>query len=113
MTAPWRLEYAVLASSAQDGDTMRVSNIRDFAWTSETTAIPRYYDAAFNLNEVKGVDLVMSYWAGDEIAHVFVSLTFDDGRHLAVSVKTRRAAGQELLDSGRLLSELRTDLRHR
>ncbi len=42
---------------------------------------------SFNLNEVKGVDLVMSYWAGDEIAHVFVSLTFDDGCHLAVSVR--------------------------
>ena len=36
----------------------------------------------------------MSYWAGDTIAHVFVSFAFADGRTLAVSAETRRAAGQ-------------------
>ena len=39
-------------------------------------------------------DLVTSYWAGDAIAHVFVSFGFRDGRHLAISVETRRERGE-------------------
>jgi hypothetical protein len=92
---PWETEYAVLASATRDGEMLHVSNIRNFAWTSATTATAGYYDATFDLSDVQGVDLVMSYWGGDTIAHVFVSFAFSDGRHLAVSVETRRAAGQD------------------
>jgi hypothetical protein len=91
---PWETEYAVLATAARDGDILHVSNIRNFQWTSATAATRGYYDATFDLNDVQGVDLVMSYWAGDTIAHVFVSFAFADGRHLAVSAETRRAVGQ-------------------
>ena len=91
----WEPEYAVLATAARDGNIVRISNIRNFAWTAATTATPRYYDATFTLSDVQGVDLVMSYWAGDAIAHVFVSFAFAGGRHLAISAETRRAAGQD------------------
>ncbi|MBS0560514.1 MAG: DUF4105 domain-containing protein [Proteobacteria bacterium] len=92
---PWETEYAVLASFRRDGDVVHVSNIRNFKWTSATTAIPGYHDATFNLSDVQSVDLVMSYWAGDAIAHVFVSFGLADGRHLAISAETRRAVGQD------------------
>ena len=90
----WETEYAVLASVKRDGDKLHISNIRNFAWTSATSATPAYDDATFDLNDVQGVDLVVSYWAGETIAHVFVSFAFADGRHLAISVETRRAVGQ-------------------
>src|SRR3984957_297726 len=41
-----------------------------------------------------GLDLICSYWTGPSIAHVFLSFGFADGRHLAVSVETRRRNGQ-------------------
>ena len=90
----WEPEYAVLADTTRDGDTLHVRNIRNVAWTSDTAGTPHYYDATFNLDDVQGVDLVMSYWAGEAIAHVFLSFAFADGRHLAISVETRRQAGQ-------------------
>jgi hypothetical protein len=90
----WEKEYAVLAGSTRNGDMLHISNIRNFAWTSATTATAGYYDATFDVNDVQGVDLALSYWAGDAIAHVFVSFAFGDGRHLAVSAETRRADGQ-------------------
>ena len=90
----WETEYAVLASATRDREMLHVSNIRNFAWASATIATTGYYDATFDLSNVQGVDLVMSYWAGETIAHVFLSFAFADGRHLAVSVETRRAAGQ-------------------
>ena len=99
---PWETEYAALASATRDGNTLHVSDVRNFAWTSATTATPGYYSPTFDLNDVQAVDLVMSYWAGDAIAHVFVSFAFADGRHLAISVETRRAAGQSYSTMGGL-----------
>jgi hypothetical protein len=41
---------------------------------------------------VTGVDLIMSYWAGEAIAiaHTIVSFGFDDAAKLAISIETRK-----------------------
>jgi hypothetical protein len=90
----WEPEYARLASVARDGDRLTVRNVRDFARRSETDFTPAYYDATYDLQALESADLVSSYWTGDAIAHVFVSFGFRDGRHLAVSVETRRERGE-------------------
>jgi ABC-type transporter MlaC component len=38
---------------------------------------------------VTDVDLIMSYWAGEAIAHTIVSFGFDNGARLAFSIETR------------------------
>lgn len=86
----WAGEYAVLADAIQDGRTVHVRNIRDFTYKTETDYTPHYYNADFDLDHLATIDLITSYWAGDSIAHVFLSFGFDDGRHLAVSIETRR-----------------------
>ncbi|HBK06307.1 MAG TPA: hypothetical protein DDZ81_10635 [Acetobacteraceae bacterium] len=91
----WQPEYAVLPTVAIDGDTVRITGIRDFAWHSETEATPAYYDATYDLRTIGSVDLIVSHWSSEAIAHVFVSFGFQDGRHLAFSVETRRTVGQE------------------
>jgi len=93
--AVWQPEYAELPTVVISGDTARISNIRNFVWRSETEATPAYYDASYDLGALSSLDLVVSHWSGDAIAHVFVSFGFSDGRHLAFSVETRRRAGQE------------------
>jgi Domain of unknown function (DUF4105) len=90
----WEPEYARLASVTREGDRFTVRNIRDFAYRSETDFTPAYYDATYDLDALVSADLVSSYWAGDAIAHVFVSFGFRDGRHLAISVETRRERGE-------------------
>ena len=74
----------------RDGGRLTIRNIRDFAYRSETEFTPAYYDATYDLGALESADLVTSYWAGEEIAHVFITFGFRDGRHLAVSVETRR-----------------------
>lgn len=86
----WAGEYAVLADAILDGRTVHVRNIRDFTYKTETDYTPHYYNADFNLDHLSSIDLITSYWAGDSIAHVFLSFGFEDGRHLAVSIETRR-----------------------
>lgn len=80
----------MLADAVQEGRIVHVKNIRNITYRSETDYTPHYYNADFNLDHLSSIDLVTSYWAGNSIAHVFLSFGFDDGRHLAVSIETRR-----------------------
>ena len=41
------------------------------------------------------MDLILSYWAGEAIAHLIVSIGFDDGTRLAFSIETRKSRGEE------------------
>ncbi|MCH4092505.1 Lnb N-terminal periplasmic domain-containing protein [Acetobacter sp.] len=86
----WAGEYAVPADARVDGTIAHVSHIRNFTYKTETDYKSAYYDADYDLDRLSGMDLVTSYWAGDAIAHVFLSFSFSDGRHLAISIETRR-----------------------
>ena len=86
----WATEYAVPATVTQIGRTVSLQHVRNFAYHSESSFSPGYYDAAFPLDDLDSLDLITSYWAGEAIAHVFVSFGFHDGRHLAFSIETRR-----------------------
>lgn len=86
----WQGEYAVPADVTMDGNLAHIRNIRNFIYRTTQDYTPRYYDATYNLDDLSSVDLVTSYWAGNAIAHVFLSFGFRDGRHVAMSIETRR-----------------------
>lgn len=86
----WQGEYAVPADVTMDGSIAHIRNIRNFIYRTTQDYTPRYYDATYNLDDLSSVDLVTSYWAGNAIAHVFLSFGFRDGRHVAMSIETRR-----------------------
>jgi len=86
----WAAEYVTPATISNNGQTIRITNIRDFSYRSPTDAIPHYYNADFQLDQLSSVDLVASYWSGDAIAHIFLTFGFQDGRHIAISIETRR-----------------------
>jgi hypothetical protein len=90
----WEVEYARAPVATRDGTLFHVRDIRDFRYRDRTDPIPAWYDATYDVETLTGVDLICSYWAGPSIAHVFLSFGFADGRHLAVSVETRRRRGQ-------------------
>jgi hypothetical protein len=90
----WETEYAQASVARRSGNLMHVTNVRNFRYRSVTDPIPAWYDATYDIEALTGVDLICSYWAGDSIAHVFLSFGFADGRHLAVSVETRRRRDQ-------------------
>jgi hypothetical protein len=86
----WAPEYAIPATVSVSGGTVTFDNIRDFTYRTETDATPHYYDASFQLDQLSSVDVVSSYWSGDTIAHIFLTFGFQDGRHIAMSIETRR-----------------------
>jgi hypothetical protein len=90
----WQSDVAVLPTARIDGDRVLVRNIRNFSYRSEFDYSPAYYDREFDLNKLTGVDLVSVYWMGPAIAHIFLSFSFSDGQHLAISIETRKEKGE-------------------
>ncbi len=86
----WQPEVAVLPQATVDGDRVTLHNIRNFDYRSATDFTPRYYDKTFDLKQLDSVDLISSYWAGDAIAHLFLSFGFGARDYVAVSVETRK-----------------------
>jgi hypothetical protein len=91
---PWATEYERTASVQWQGSVVRVDNVRHFSYRTRDDFTPAWYDASYDLDALRSVDLVMSRWAGESVAHVFVSFGFADGRYLAVSIETRRRSDQ-------------------
>jgi hypothetical protein len=90
----WQADVAVLPYADIDGDIVTVHNIRNFAYRSEFDYTPAYYDKRYDLRKLDGVDLGAVYWMGPAIAHIFLSFSFADGEHLAISIETRKEKGE-------------------
>lgn len=91
----WIPELARLPEIAREGDTVTVSNVRDFRWRSETDYDQRWETRRYDLSRIQGADLFLSYWSGEAIAHLLVSFTFADQPPLTFSIEVRRQKGEE------------------
>ena len=89
----WLEQLSRPAAARFEGDEVVVSNIRDFDWRTEQDYTARWVERRYNLNDLTGVDMFMTYWTGPDIAHMIVSFGFADARQLAFSVEIRRPAG--------------------
>ena len=86
----WLEQLSRPAAARFEGDEIVVSNIRDFDWRTEQDYTARWVERRYNLNDLTGVDMFMTYWTGPDIAHMIVSFGFADARQLAFSVEIRR-----------------------
>ena len=91
----WQRDVARVATADFDGDLVHLQNVRDFDYRSETDYTERWEDRTYDLSQVRGVDLFVSFWGPTLIAHTIMSWEFADGRHLAISIETRKERGEE------------------
>jgi Domain of unknown function (DUF4105) len=91
----WQPDVARSVTATIDGDRMVVRNVRNFNWRSDTDYDERWEERTYNLSQASNVDLILSYWAGEAIAHLIVSIGFDNGSRLAFSIETRKSRGEE------------------
>ncbi len=91
----WELGQEQLPHFNFDGDRMTIEKFRHFKWRTETEADIRYETRTFDVTDITGVDVFISHFDDFEgLAHIFLSFGFSDGRHVVISLETRREVGE-------------------
>jgi len=90
----WAPDVAKTAAGTVEGNRLVIKNVRNFVWRSDSDFDARWETRSFDLNQLQGADLIMSYWSGETIAHTILSFGFSDGQHLAFSIEVRREKSQ-------------------
>ena len=91
----WAADVARIPQGRVEGDRLLLRNVRNFDYRSETDFTPRWEDREYDLSRMRGLDLYLSYWAGEAIAHTILSWDFDGSAPLAVSIETRKDKTQQ------------------
>jgi len=91
---PWRTEVAGLPRAVVDGDSVRITGVRNFDFRSRDDFTPRYEEREVLLSHLTGVDLYVSFWVESPVAHTFVSFIFDNAPPVSISIETRPEIGE-------------------
>ena len=91
----WENGHEELPYIAIEDSTITITNLRDFVWEGPYTAPPTYITETYNLDEMETAEVIISHFAEFEgMAHIFLNFGFLDGRHVNISLETRREADE-------------------
>ena len=91
----WQPDVARLPTATIDDSMLTVRNVRDFTFRSEEDFTERWETRTYDLDTLVGFDMFISFWGPALYGHTIASWEFADGRHLAVSIETRKEKGEE------------------
>jgi hypothetical protein len=90
----WQPDVAKPATATFDGSRVTIRYVRHFDYRSETDYTPHGETRTYDLDQVRGLDLFLSYWGSPTIAHTIMSWDFADAPPLAISIETRKEVGE-------------------
>lgn len=112
----WEVGQEELPHIVFDENQFTIENLRDFRWTGPFDADVNYIQDSFDLQNMNSVDVVISHFSDFEgLAHIFLSFGFTDGRHISISLESRREKGEKfspfwgLLDQFEIIYVVATD----
>ncbi|MDP2247744.1 MAG: DUF4105 domain-containing protein [Nitrosomonadales bacterium] len=96
----WADDVAETTTVKMQGSIATISHVRNFDWRSKTDYTAQWESRQYDLDQLRTVDMLLSYWTGPAIAHTLVSFGFDDGRFLVFSVEIRKERHEEFSGIG-------------
>ena len=101
----WADDVARNSHGEVSGNTVTLSNVRNFDWRSDTDYTQRWETRQYDLRQLESLDMITSYWGKPAIAHLLFSFGFTDGRHVVFSVEIRRKRGEAFSEIGGFFKE--------
>jgi hypothetical protein len=91
----WQPDVATLAFADIRGDRVIVHNVRNAEYRTETDYTVRLEDRTLDLTKLRSLDMFLVHWGLPLIAHTILSWGFEGDRYLAISIETRKEAGEQ------------------
>lgn len=95
----WAVHHKILARAEINGPEVKLFNIRNFHYRSETDFDVSYYHKVFNSEKISKVSVgVVPFSSLPNIAHLLTVFEFENGDSVVFSVERRQKHGQPLRD---------------
>jgi hypothetical protein len=91
----WQPDVAQTAWAEIDGDRVTIHNVRNCDYRTEGDYTPHWETRSYDLSQIRGMDIFLTYWGSPWIAHPIVSFQFGDNDFIAMSIETRKEVGEQ------------------
>ncbi len=91
----WQPDVAQTAWAEIDGDHVTIHNVRNCDYRTEGDYTPHWETRSYDLSQIRGMDIFLTYWGSPWIAHPIVSFHFGDNDYVAMSIETRKEVGEQ------------------
>ncbi|MGH9547053.1 MAG: DUF4105 domain-containing protein [Terriglobales bacterium] len=91
----WQPDVAQPAWAEIDGDRVTIHNVRNCDYRTEGDYTPHWETRSYDLSQIRGMDIFLTYWGSPWIAHPIVSFQFGDNDYIAMSIETRKEVGEQ------------------
>ncbi len=91
----WQPDDAETAYADINGDQVTIHNFRNCDYRTEKDYTCHWETRSYNLANLRGADIFITWWGSPWIAHPIVSYDFGDQGYVAMSIETRDTVGQD------------------
>jgi hypothetical protein len=90
----WSPDQQILTTARFDGEMIHLANVRNNTYRTPKEYDVRYYNASYNISQLKRAWFVVEPFSEKGAAHTFMSFEFEGERYLAISVEIRKEEGE-------------------